>query len=55
MEQYLMDTNVVSYYFSYSFSDKGMQFMDMVIDAIPNFSIMTPIEASFLENNSLVL
>ena len=44
MEQYLIDTNVVSDYFSASFSNAGMQFMDNAIDAIPNISIMTQIE-----------
>jgi predicted nucleic acid-binding protein len=31
MEQYLIDTNVVSDYFSASFPAKGMEFMDSVI------------------------
>jgi predicted nucleic acid-binding protein len=44
MEQYLMDTNVVSDYFSASFSNTGMAFMDTAIDAVPNISIITQIE-----------
>jgi hypothetical protein len=44
MEQYLIDTNSVSDYFSLSFSDAGMKFMDTVLDAIPNLSIITQIE-----------
>ena len=44
MEQYLIDTNVVSDYFSASFSAAGMAFMDTAIDAIPNISIITQIE-----------
>jgi len=44
MEQYLMDTNVVSDFFSDSFPLKGMNFMNMAIDAIPNLSIITQIE-----------
>lgn len=40
MEQYLIDTNVVSDYFSASFPATGMQFMDAAIDAIPNLSVM---------------
>jgi predicted nucleic acid-binding protein len=44
MEQYLMDTNVISDYFSRSFSDAGMAFMDVAIDAIPNLSVITQIE-----------
>ena len=39
-----MDTNVVSDYFSVSFFASGMTFMDKVIDAIPNLSIITQIE-----------
>ncbi len=44
MDQYLIDTNVVSDYFSASFSVAGMVFMDKVIDAVPNISIITQIE-----------
>jgi hypothetical protein len=44
MEQYLIDTNVVSDYFSASFSNAAMQFMDNAIDAIPNLSVITKIE-----------
>ena len=44
MEQCLIDTNVVSDYFSASFADGGLHFMDTVIDAIPNLSVITQIE-----------
>ncbi|RYE35624.1 MAG: type II toxin-antitoxin system VapC family toxin [Sphingobacteriaceae bacterium] len=44
MEQYLIDTNSVCDYFSSSFSEVGMQFMDTILDAIPNLSIITQIE-----------
>ena len=44
MEQYLIDTNVVSDYFSASLPANGLQFMDSVIDAVPNLSIITQIE-----------
>lgn len=44
MEQYLTDTNVVSDYFSSSFSATGMAFMDIAIDATPNLSVITQIE-----------
>lgn len=44
MGQYLIDTNVVSDYFSASFSDAAMEFMDAVIDAVPNLSVITQIE-----------
>jgi len=44
MEQFLIDTNVVSDYFSASLSDAGMLFMDTAIDNIPNLSVITQIE-----------
>lgn len=43
MEQYLIDTNAVSDYLANAFPLKGMQFMDTVIDAVPNLSIITQI------------
>ncbi|MFT4202828.1 MAG: hypothetical protein QM610_02845 [Chitinophagaceae bacterium] len=44
MEQYLIDTNVVSDYLSASLPIAGMDFLDTVIDAVPNLSIITQIE-----------
>lgn len=44
MDRYLIDTNVVSDYFSASLPTSGLQFMDMVIDAVPNLSVITQIE-----------
>ena len=44
MEQYLIDTNVVSDYLTASFSVAGIAFMDAAIDAIPNLSVITQIE-----------
>ncbi len=44
MEQYLIDTNVVSDYFSASLPRSGLLFMDSVIDAVPNLSVITQIE-----------
>lgn len=44
MEQYLIDINVVSDYFSASFPPAGMQLMDDVMGAIPNLSVITQIE-----------
>jgi len=43
MERYLTDTNVISDYFSASLPASGLQFMDSVIDAVPNLSIITQI------------
>ena len=44
MEQYLIDTNVVSDYFSASLPANGLLFMDSVIDAIPKLSVISQIE-----------
>jgi predicted nucleic acid-binding protein len=44
MEQYLIDTNIVSDYLSASFSTDAITFLDNVINAIPNLSIITQIE-----------
>jgi len=44
MEQYLIDTNVVSDYLSASFPAAGIALMDNTINAIPNISIITQIE-----------
>jgi predicted nucleic acid-binding protein len=44
MEQYLIDTNVVCDYFSNSFPEKVLRFLDIIIDSIPNLSIITQIE-----------
>lgn len=57
MGQYLIDTNVISDYFSASFNDPAIQFMDSVVDAIPQISVITQIELlcwktkADLENN----
>ncbi len=44
MERYLIDTNVISDYFSDSFPSSGMTFMDSVLSDIPNLSVITQIE-----------
>lgn len=44
MEQYLIDTNVISDYFSASLPASGLQFMDAVIDVLPNLSDISQIE-----------
>jgi len=44
MGQYLIDTNVVSDYFLASMPANGLRFMDDVIDAVPNLSIISQIE-----------
>ena len=44
MEQYLIDTNVVSDYLSASLPAAGIDFLDTVIDAIPNLSVISQIE-----------
>lgn len=44
MEQYLIDTNVISDYLSSSLTNAGSQFMDDVIDRTANFSVVSEIE-----------
>ncbi len=44
MEQYLIDSNVVSDYLSASLSAAGIDFLDSVIDAVPNLSVISQIE-----------
>lgn len=44
MERYLIDTNVVSDYFAGALSQVGLAFLDTVMDAVPNLSIITQIE-----------
>jgi len=51
VEQYLVDTNVVSDYFSASLTTAGMAFMDTIIDAIPNLSVITQIELLCWDTN----
>ena len=54
MEQYLIDTNVVSDYFSASLPTNGLDFMDMVIDAGPNLSVITQIELLCWKTDSII-
>ena len=44
MEQFLIDTNAISDYFSAALPAKGVQLMDYVIDEIPNISLISQIE-----------
>jgi predicted nucleic acid-binding protein len=44
MEQYLIDTNVISDYLSASLPESGLLFMDSVIDAVPKLSVISQIE-----------
>ena len=44
MGQFLIDTNVVSDYLLASLPTNGLRFMDSVIDAVPNLSVITQIE-----------
>lgn len=45
MGQYLMDTNVISGYFSETLSESALVFLGVVIDNVPNLSVITEIEA----------
>ena len=44
MGQYLIDTNIISDYLLASLPSNGLQFMDNIIDAVPNFSVISQIE-----------
>jgi predicted nucleic acid-binding protein len=44
MGQYLIDTNVVSDFLLASLPANGLQFMDNVIDAVPNLSVISQME-----------
>ena len=44
MEQYLIDTNAISHYLSGRINANNIDFMDNVIDAVPNLSIISKIE-----------
>ena len=45
MDRYLIDSNVISNYFSGIFSEKAIIFLSYVIDELPNLSVVTKIEA----------
>ena len=42
--QYLIDTNAVIDYLGKKLPEKGMNFMNTIIDAMPNVSVVTKIE-----------
>jgi predicted nucleic acid-binding protein len=42
--QYLIDTNAVIDYLGKNLPDTGMNFMNSIIDALPNISVVTKIE-----------
>src|SRR5215217_1489375 len=44
MEQYLIDTNAVSHDLSAMLTQAGIEYMDGVIDAVPNLSVISQIE-----------
>ncbi len=45
MGQYLIDSNIISGYFSSLFEEESMDFLTKVIDMTPNISVITEIEA----------
>ena len=54
MERYLIDTNALSDYFAGALPEVGLRFMDGVIDAVPNLSIITQIELLCWNTNAHV-
>ena len=53
MEQYLIDTNIISEYFSASLPSPGIEFMDSVMDATPNLSVISQIELLCWKTDSI--
>ncbi len=53
MEQYLIDTNIISDYLSASLSTAGIKFMDDVIDTTPHLSVISQIELLCWKTNNL--
>ncbi|HMR85567.1 MAG TPA: type II toxin-antitoxin system VapC family toxin [Niabella sp.] len=52
MEYYLIDSNIISGYFSALYSDKGMEIIANAINHTPNISVITKIEAlSWISEN----
>jgi len=54
MEQYLIDTNIVSDYFSASLPESGLLFLDGIVDAIPILSVITQIELLCWNTNKTI-
>ena len=44
MGQYLIDTNIISHYFSGSLPERGLRFIDSVVDTVPHLSVISQIE-----------
>jgi predicted nucleic acid-binding protein len=53
MGQYLMDTNVISHYFTAAYSLDKMSFLDTVIDEVPNLSVISQIELLSWKSDSM--
>ena len=53
MERYLIDTYVISDYFAEALPETGLQFMDSVVDVVPNLSIITQMELLSWNTDSL--
>lgn len=52
MEQYLIDNNIISGYFSGIYSNEAMRFVSRIIDNTPVVSVITQIEAlSWITND----
>jgi predicted nucleic acid-binding protein len=51
MEQYLMDTNIVSDYLTANLTSKSLDFMDEIIDQTPKLSIISKIELLCWQTN----
>jgi len=43
-QEYLIDSNILIGYLDNKLTEKGMTFMNIVVNAIPNISVITKIE-----------
>ena len=55
MGQYLIDTNIVSDFLSDSLPQKGMLFIDSVVNAVPNISVITQIEVLCWDTDEMTI
>jgi predicted nucleic acid-binding protein len=53
MEQYLIDTNIVSHYLSSTLPNNYLDFIDSVVNDIPNISVISQIELLCWNSNSI--
>ena len=55
MERYLIDSNIVSDYLSGALPENGTLFIDNVINAVPNISVITQIEVLCWDTDEITI